>query len=137
MPSRKQRRRREKSRRHDYEFVYVDEEGREVHADAGELQSSKAKKADRNTGRGAATTRRSRTVEPPSWRRVLRRGLLFGPLMFLTVYLLSPRFTLIQKVAQTLVLLAFFLPFSYFMDALMYRAFRKRVGGSGGPATGS
>ena len=32
MPSRKQRRRRQKDRRHDWEYVYVDDAGQEVEA---------------------------------------------------------------------------------------------------------
>jgi hypothetical protein len=34
-------------------------------------------------------------------------------------------------VVQTLVLLGFFLPFSYLMDSLMYRTYLRRTGQSG------
>ena len=40
MPTRKQRRRRLKELRHDYEYVYVDEEGREVEVDPAELEQA-------------------------------------------------------------------------------------------------
>jgi hypothetical protein len=33
---------------------------------------------------------------------------------------------------QTVFLLAFFLPFSYLMDTMLYRSFRKRQGDGGG-----
>ena len=66
-------------------------------------------------------------IEPPSWRRAGRRGLLFFPLMLVTVMLLGQELTLVQQVAQTVVLMAFFLPFSYFMDTMMWRSFQRRT----------
>jgi hypothetical protein len=123
MPSRKQRRRQAKERRHEYEYVYVDEEGREVEVgetDVDQRRNGKAKRTEPATRGGG------RTVQPPSWSRVGKRALLFAPLMFLTVYLLGGSLTISQKLVQTLVLLAVFLPFSYFMDSLTYRAFQRR-----------
>ena len=72
-------------------------------------------------------------MQPPSWRRVAKRGLIFAPLMFLTVSFLSSELSLVQKIGNTVFLLAFFLPFSYAMDVLMYRMFLKR-GAAAGPA---
>ena len=69
-----------------------------------------------------------REVQPPSLKRVAKRGLIFAPLMFLTVTFLSGDLTLTQQVINTVFLLAFFLPFSYAMDALMYRLYKKRAG---------
>ena len=123
MPSRKQRRRRQKERRHEWEDVWVDEEGNEVEPPPDDLQPS------RNGKRAAAAPRRQaggRQVQPPSWRRVAKRGLIFAPIMFLTVTFLSADLTIAQKIFQTAFLLAFFLPFSYAIDALMYRMFMKR-----------
>ena len=45
MPTRKQRRREAKARRHDYEYVYVDDEGNEVAVDQGELRSGEERTA--------------------------------------------------------------------------------------------
>ena len=128
MPTRKQRRRQAKSRRHEYEYVYVDEEGNEVDVDADEL------KAERTASRNGRAKPNPRTVpgvrvQPPSWRRVGKRGLIFAPLMFLTVLLTSRDATTVQQVFMTVWLLAIFLPFSYFMDSLMYRRYVKRMGG--------
>jgi hypothetical protein len=58
----------------------------------------------------------------------VRRGLLFAPLMLVVVIMLGDQLTLAQQIAQTVVLMAFFLPFSYFMDVMMYRNYRKRIG---------
>ncbi len=128
MPSRKQRRRRQKDRRHDWEYVYVDDAGHEVEVpdDDGERPIS------RNGKRTAQPSRKSNTggmreVPPPSWRRVGKRGLIFAPLMFLTVTFLSGNLTTEQRVVNTVFLLAFFLPFSYAIDALMYRMYKKRT----------
>jgi hypothetical protein len=127
MASRKQRRRRQKDRRHEWEYVYVDEEGREVEATDDDLPLSRnGKRTQREPAKSKATGMRE--VQPPSWQRVAKRGLIFAPLMFLTVTFLSGDLTLAQRVVNTVFLLAFFLPFSYAMDALMYRMYRKRAG---------
>jgi hypothetical protein len=123
MPSRKQRRRQAKERRHEYEYVYVDDDGREVEVDETELEQRRNGKAKRQE----SSPQTGRTVQPPSWTRVGRRALLFAPLMFLTVYLLGGELSMGQKLLQTLVLLAIFLPFSYLMDSLTYRAFQRRL----------
>jgi hypothetical protein len=125
MPSRKQRRRRAKERRHEWEEVWVDEEGNEVDAPPEDGTPARAEK------RSAPPRRQSgmRVVQPPSWRRVGKRALIFAPLMFLTVSFLSSELTLPQKFMQTAFLLAFFLPFSYVMDTLMYRMYVRRGGG--------
>jgi cytochrome c-type biogenesis protein CcmH/NrfG len=127
VPSRKQRRRRQKSFRHDYEFVLLDEEGNEVEVDPAELRAEK-EKARPERSKGRATTRTGRTIEPASWRRVGKRALIFAPLMFVAVSVLDKQLTVLQHAAQTLTLLAFFLPFSYAMDTVAYRMYLRRTG---------
>ena len=128
MPSRKQRRRRQKERRHEWEEVWVDDEGNEVEPPPEDESPS------RNGKRASAPPRRQggmRQVQPPSWTRVGKRALIFAPLMFLTVTFLGPELSLGQKFFQTAFLLAFFLPFSYAIDVLMYRMFVRRGGAVG------
>src|SRR5215210_1394196 len=128
MPSRKQRRRRAKDRRHEWEYVYVDEAGQEVDApEDGPISGNGKRSHQPRTAQRAGM----REVQPPSWRRVGKRGLIFAPLMFLTVTFLSGELTMAQRLVNTVFLLAFFLPFSYAMDALMYRMYRKRAAGGG------
>ena len=126
MPSRKQRRRRQKSRRHEYEYVLVDDAGTELEVVEPETRTKTAgsdRKRPAQRGRG-----RGREVQPPSWQRVGRRALIFAPLMFVVVYLLGgSKVSLGGKLVETVFLLAFFLPFSYVMDSIAYRAYRKRV----------
>jgi hypothetical protein len=125
MPSKKQRRRREKSLRHEYEHVLLDEEGNEVPVEPTELRKKEERpKAARG---GARPARAVRTVQPPSWQRVAKRGLLFAPVMFIMVTILGSKLTTGAKLAQTLLLLAFFLPFNYLMDTFAYRTYRKRI----------
>jgi hypothetical protein len=121
VPSRKQRRRRAKERRHEYEYVYVDEEGREV-----EVEESATAPSKRKNGKPVARTRGGRTIDPPSWRRVGRRALIFAPLMFITIRLLERGEPLVASVLRTIFLLAVFLPFSYLMDTFMYRTYQRR-----------
>jgi hypothetical protein len=132
MTTRKQRRRRQKERRHEYEYVYVDERGEEVDVDPAEIEEaptprSKPKSAPKQER--SASFRGGREVPPPSWRRVGKRGLIFAPFMFLTLLLLDQGRSYDLLVINTVVLLAFFLPFSYVLDTLMYRVYLKRTGG--------
>lgn len=132
MATKKQRRRRDKDRRHEWEFVYVDEEGHEVEADEEDASPPSKPQKDGQATKRPLTTRGGRRVEPPSWQRVFRRALIFAPLMIVVVYLLKPKNgSTAGVVAQALILIALFIPFSYLMDSLMYRSFRKRMGGDG------
>jgi len=122
MPTRKQKRRRQKDRRHDYEYVYVDEEGREVEVDEPGKAPSKSK-----NGTGPVRTRGGRQVNPPSWNRVAKRGLIFAPLMFITIRLLERGEPIAASVFRTVFLLLVFLPFSYVMDSFLYRSYQRRT----------
>ena len=128
MPSRKQRRRRLKERRHEYEYVYVDEEGREVEAPEEERPQAAPRGKSASGRRAATTTRAGRRIEPASWSRVGKRGLFIAPVMFLLISLMGKNLSVAQRIYETVVLLAIFLPFSYFMDSLMYRSYLKRTG---------
>ena len=67
-------------------------------------------------------------IDPPSWTRVGRRALIFGPLMFITIRLLERGEPILASLFRTLFLLLIFLPFSYVMDAVLYRSYRRRWG---------
>jgi len=127
MPTRKQRRRQAKSKRHEYEYVYVDEEGNEVEVAEDDVKAERT--ASRN-GRAKPNPRAAQgaRVQPPSWGRVAKRGLIFAPLMFITVMLTSSDATVLQQALTAVWLLAIFLPFSYFMDSFMYKRYMKRTG---------
>jgi hypothetical protein len=122
--TKKQRRRREKEQRHDYEVVYVDEEGHEVEVEPE--PSARPTSRGKSAKRGASG--RQRTLDPPSWRRSIRRGLIFAPLFLGMILLLNGRGqSLAFSVINTIVLLLVFVPFSYFLDRVFYRTYQKRV----------
>jgi hypothetical protein len=131
MPTKKQRRRQQKARRHEYEYVYVDDEGNEVEVDPGELRAAKGgrreAKPQRTGGRKAARPTARRGVEPPSWRRATRRAAIFGPVLVVAMMLFNHNLPLAEQIAPAIFLLVFFIPFSYFTDSLTYRVYRKRV----------
>jgi hypothetical protein len=142
MPSRKQRRRRQKERRHEYEFVYVDDEGHEVEVDPSELEPSERHGARRN---GANTTRKghadrnrrpARKIDPPSWKRVSKRALFFGPLIFLAFSVLNSKQPVATRLLLALLYTGFFIPFMYLMDRAMYRQYLRRTGQAPPPRAG-
>jgi hypothetical protein len=128
MPSKKQIRRQQKLKRHEYEEVYVDEEGRELAPEeAEELLGAAASPKAARAAKAQPAGRGARVIEPPSVRRTLKRGLLFFPLMLVVVFLISPELSTATKIVNTVVLMAFFLPFSYFMDSMVHRSYQKRL----------
>ena len=126
MATRKQRRRREKEHRHEY--VYLDAEGNEVEPPRGEERPQQKARPKQDAGRKSG----GRTVQPPSWRRVIRRGLIFAPI-FLAVLLLlgGSKLTFLGAAIQTLFLLVVFVPFSYLMDRFLWRTQQRRLARGG------
>ena len=135
MPTKKQRRRQQKNRRHEWEYVYVDEEGHEVDVDPGELRTTKKDGKDKERPRATGTPPRrtdargrpARQIEPPSWRRVFKRALIFAPIFVVALVLLNRNQSVATSVAPAVFLLVFFIPFSYFTDWLAYRTYQKRI----------
>lgn len=135
MPTKKQRRRNQKARRHEYEYVYLDEEGNEVPVEPSELRAEKNGQRDAKPRKGGGSGKQApgrgaggrRKIEPPSWRRSARRALLFGPVLVVAMMLFNRNLPLAQQVFPAVFLIAFFIPFSYFTDSLAYRMFQKRL----------
>ena len=127
MPSRKQRRRRDKLQRHEYEYV--------VETDEGEVPLRELKETDRpqkdGKGREAAAgplDRRGRPIPKPSLDRVLKRAAIFAPILVIFVYLTAGEgLTPTGVVLNALILLAFFVPFSYLVDVVLYRVMSRRA----------
>jgi hypothetical protein len=126
MPSRKQRRRRQKERRHDYEYVYVDEEGREVEVDEAALPESKGE--TKRNGARRTDGRATRPVQPPSWKRVIKRAAIFFPLFFIAFSVVSSSQPIASRISIALLYALLFMPFMYLMDRAMYRSYLKRTG---------
>ena len=127
MATRKQRKRRAKEQRHEY--VWEDEQGNELDRD-----DVPARKATSRAPRRAAV---GRQPQPPSWPRTLKRALVFAPIMLVTVMLLSSNLGLGGQIAQTALLVAIFVPFSYFLDGVFWRSYQKRLARDERPERGA
>lgn len=128
MPSRKQRRRREKLQRHEYEYVIETETGEEVPVASPRQLEREGGKEGRGTKEKGPIDRRGRQAQEPSFRRVLRRGAIFAPLIGVLIYVTTPedKRTAAGIVFNVVLLLAFFLPFSYIVDVFVYRMLKRR-----------
>lgn len=125
MATKKQRRRRAKLQRHEWEYVETTEDGDEVVLDSprGERRESTESK----NGAPRMVDRRGRPIPKPSLQRVAKRGAIFGPLLFIFVFLTSGDDPIGQKIFLSALLLAIFLPFSYLLDVVLYRFMTRRA----------
>jgi hypothetical protein len=130
VPTRKQRRRRDKDFRHDIRVFEVDDEGNEV--PISELRqreepakAKQAKKQPQQKGRGG---RPVREVQPPSWQRAFRRGGTMGGAMLLVFLFLLKSGPLAQRVAIGVFYAVAFIPLTYWIDRTAYRSYQKRLG---------
>ena len=142
MPTRKQKRRSEKERRHEYETVWVDGEGNELEEPPDEdVQPSRDKRANgkpqpKGQQRGA---RQTRTPLPPSWRRAARRALIMGGFIFVVIYLINGKSTSGHRLETALIFgilyTGLFVPFTYYLDRWTYNRFQRRAeqAGKGAP----
>ena len=124
MPSRKQRRRREKSFRHEYGFVTYDEEGNEVEVEPSEIRSEKPEKQKPAVAKGKG--RPTREPPLPSWRRSIRRGGLWGGMMFVVVVFFFRSTPIAGRIVIALFYAIAFVPLTYFIDRVAYRSWEKR-----------
>jgi hypothetical protein len=133
MPTKKQRRRQQKLRRHEWEEVWVDEEGREVEVDeppAPAKPRNKAESAKARPAQRGGSRRVVRPAPPPSWRRVAKRGAILAPLFFVAVFYLQKQGdrNVATAALTTIWMMGLFLPFSYLMDRTIYRRAQRARG---------
>ena len=136
MPSRKQRRREAKSKRHEYEFVYVDSEGNELDEVPEELEPKREREERRNGSKPAAAAAKKSQPQPrgrreppvPSWNRALKRGALLGLVVFV-LFSLTAKGNYIGVIPLALLYTALFIPFTFFIDRFAYRRWQARQGG--------
>jgi hypothetical protein len=138
MPSRKQRRRREKTFRHEYETILLDGEGNEIPLDPDELRAEReAKQKERTQAKpvagknGKKPTRATRPVrEPPlpSWRRAAKRGGTMGALMLVAFIFVFKSGPLAQRLGIGIFYGLAFIPLTYWIDRTAYRTYLRRVG---------
>jgi hypothetical protein len=136
MPTRKQRRRAQKERRHEYETVWVDEEGNELEEPPEDLVATAPEKRDGTKPNPKPKTgaqrggRPVRVPPPPSWRRAVRRSLILGAVIFVAFYILgsgSGSRRLASALLITLVYTALFIPFTFVVDRFTYNRWQRRA----------
>ena len=136
MPTKKQRRRAAKERRHEYETVWVDAEGNELDEPPEEAAAATPERRDngkpkpKQQGGG-----RSGRVPPvPSWQRATKRSLLLGVAVFAFFYLWGSKGhtgSLPYAFAIAVLYVALFIPFTFMMDRMTYRRWQQRQGKDG------
>lgn len=139
MPTRKQRRRELKERRHEYETVWVDAEGNELEGppeelegvQAGQPNGAKAKpKAKAAPQRGG---RALREPPAPSWQRAAKRSLILGVVIFAFFYLAGSKghHNLGSALLVSVLYTALFIPFSFMIDRFAHNRWLRRTGQQG------
>jgi hypothetical protein len=134
MPTRKQRRRAAKERRHEYETVWVDSEGNELEDPPEELVTAgPEKRANGSTPKAKPQPQRGgrpiKVPPPPSWRRALRRSLILGGAIFALFYVLGAKKggSLGSAAALAVLYTALFIPFTYFIDRFAHNRWLRRA----------
>lgn len=128
MPTRKQKRRDAKAKRHDYEFVYVDDEGNEVEApdEPAERRRNGSKPAAAKKAQAAPAARGRRTPQPPSWRRAGRRAIILGAVVFALFGVLAKGHNYAGALIAAVIYTVLFIPFTYALDRFAYRRWQAR-----------
>jgi len=142
MPTRKQRRREAKLKRHEYETVYVDAEGNEVEVEGEADEEPKARfgrgerKQPAQPAKGRAQATRGRTPPPPSWERAARRALILGAVVFALFYLTGRKSgaNWVSALGLAALYTVLFIPFTYAVDRFAYRRYLQKTGAA--PAAG-
>ena len=133
MPTRKQRRKAQKERRHEYETVWVDEEGNELEEPPDDLDARPDKRNDKTNGakpkpKANATQQRGgrpvRVPPQPSWQRAGKRSLIIGVAIFLFIYL--TRHSLPGALLAGVIYSALFIPFQYTIERFAYNRWQRR-----------
>ncbi|MEI8104842.1 MAG: hypothetical protein WCH31_03240 [Actinomycetes bacterium] len=125
MPSRKQRRTRAKSFRHEYVYVDSDDEGNVIELEKLPKAPEKkvAKKKSQPAKRGSRVTR---DPEPPSWRRSVRRAVPMGALMMVIMVFMLKHSPMYVRIGWGVIYTVAFIPMTYWIDGRVYRTFQKR-----------
>jgi ferric-dicitrate binding protein FerR (iron transport regulator) len=139
MASRKQRRRREKTFRHEYDTILLDGEGNETRLDPEELRAEREAKQEARTkpndsrGKEKAKPARAQRNRPlrepplPSWRRAVRRGGTMGALMLVAFIFVFKSGPLPQRIGIGLFYGLAFIPLTFWIDRTAYRTYQRRV----------
>jgi hypothetical protein len=136
MPTRKQRRRVQKERRHEYETVWVDEEGNELEEPPEDSVATPQKRDGAKPRTRAPQQRGGRPVripQPPSWRRAAKRSLIIGAVIFVAFYLAGAKSggnRVLSATEITVIYTLLFIPFQFTIDRFAYNRWQRREQGT-------
>jgi len=141
MPTRKQKRRDLKAKRHDYEFVYLDGEGNELDEIPEELEQPKKERTNGSKPKPAAgkraqsaTTRGRRQPPVPSWSRAFKRGAMLGAVV-LVLFSLGSKGHIVSIIPLAILYTLLFVPFTFYVDRFAYKRWQARQPGGGATPT--
>jgi hypothetical protein len=135
MPTRKQRRRAQKERRHEYETVWIDpvsgdeleEPPENLVAPPERRDGAKPKAAQQ---RGGAGNKSIRVPPPPSWERAAKRSLILGAAIFALFYILGSKSggrDIGTPLALAGLYTLLFIPFTYAIDRFAHNRWQRRA----------
>lgn len=137
MPTKKQRKRVQKERRHEYETVWVDADGNELEEPPEESSTpardrrSDAKKPQ-SKSQQPRRSRPTRTPLPPSWRRATKRALLVAAALLVFIYLTNSKAKggarVLGAVEIGVLYAVLFIPFMYYLDKFSYGRWQRKMG---------
>lgn len=135
MATKKQRKRSQKERRHEYENVWIhpdgtvsDEPPEDYVEPATRDTTSKSKPQQRQQ---QSSSRATRTPLPPSWRRAAKRSVILGVVIFVLFSLLNSKkgsTAYLSAFLLALMYTAIFIPFQYYLDRFAYNRFQRKTG---------
>jgi hypothetical protein len=140
MPTRKQKRREAKTKRHDYEFVYLDGDGNELDEVPEELVQPKKSRAESTNGAAAGKkaapqqrgSRAGRVPPVPSWNRAVKRGAMLGVVVF-ALFSLTAKGNYASVLPIAFLYTLHFVPFTYFIARFAYGRWQARPPGAPAP----
>lgn len=140
MPSRKQRQRKLKSKRHEWETVWVDDEGNELDEPPPEALEEKPRREAAAAAKQQQPAQRGarREPQPPSWNRALKRAGLLGIVVYFlfTFVATGSSNRYVSALYPAVIYTALFIPFTFLIDRFAYRRYQARLqSGGGGSAT--
>src|SRR5438128_1160456 len=132
MPTRKQRKRIQKDRRHEYETVWVDGEGNELEEPPDDAPASpRERRSDGRKPQQQRSSRAPRVPQPPSWRRAGKRALLLGAAVFafvaLTVHTKGGQNKYVSAAYAAVLFAGIFIPYIYGIERFTYRRYQRKM----------
>ena len=142
MPTRKQRQRKQKSKRHEWETVWVDDEGNELEEPPEEVVERDREKKERApaakaTAKQPARRGTRREPQPPSWNRAVKRAGLLGIVVYFLFSLSagSSGNRYVAALIPAVIYTALFVPFTYLIDRFAYRRYQAKQAAGGSPTS--